>query len=408
MALLLLLAKTFVLCYSNKRWKAEEQMPKKILIVDDDLESVKLIGLMLERRGYAITAAQSGAQALAKVQADSPDLIILDIMMPDMDGYEVCRRLRANPTTADVPIIMFTAKTQLDDKVAGFQAGADDYLTKPVHPEELASHVEAVLMRAARREVERPEPIMRANIFGFLGSKGGVGTTTLAVNVAVALAKESAHGKRVYFADMQPGMAAASFQFGLRRPGSIVRLLERPVDQIDARMVEAQLEEHRSGVFVLSGQVEPVGVARAVPPDHAEAIVQQLGAMADYLLLDLGVGLGETNRRLLPKCYQTVVTIEPQRSSLTLAQSLLTEMAKSLNIARHRISLVLVNKMPSAASFTKETIEGLLQHELAGVVTPAPELAFQSAENGIPMVTAQPNSLAAQQIQTITDYLSTV
>lgn len=380
-------------------------MAKKILIVDDDLESVKLIGLMLERRGYDISAAQSGAQALAKVQEDNPDLIVLDVMMPDMDGYEVCRRLRASSVTADIPIIMFTAKTQLDDKVAGFQAGADDYLTKPVHPEELASHVEAVLMRSARRQVESPEPIMRARVFGLLGSKGGVGTTTLAVNLAVAFAQGPARGKQVYFADMQSGMATASFQFGLRRAGSIARLLERPAEQIDDRVLEAHLEEHRSGVFVLSGQIEPIGVAAVVTPDYTEVIVRQIGSTADYFFVDLGVGLGETNRRLLPECYQIVVTIEPQRSSLMLAKSLVTELVESLNIARHRISLVLVNKTASAASFTKDTIEGLLQHELAGVVTPAPELAFQSYENGVPMVMAQPNSLAAQQIQTIADYL---
>lgn len=380
-------------------------MAKKILIVDDDLESVKLIGLMLERRGYDISAAQSGAQALAKVQEDDPDLIILDVMMPDMDGYEVCRRLRASSVTADIPIIMFTAKTQLDDKVAGFQAGADDYLTKPVHPDELASHVEAVLMRTARRQVESPEPIMRAHVFGLLGSKGGVGTTTLAANLAVAFAQGPARGKRVYFADMQSGMTAASFQFGLRRAGAIARLLQRPAEQIDDRVMEAHLEEHHSGVFVLSGQIEPFGVATAVTPAYAEVILQQLGAQADYLFLDMGVGLGETNRRLLPECYQVVVTIEPQRPSLELAKLLLAEMVDSLHIARHRISLVLINKMASAATFTKDTIEGLLQHELAGVVTPAPELAFQSYENGIPMVMSQPNSLAAQQIQTIADYL---
>jgi DNA-binding response OmpR family regulator len=380
-------------------------MARKILIIDDDLESVKLIGLMLERRGYQIAAAQSGAQALAKVQAEAPDLIVLDLMMPEMDGYEVCRRLRANPATADVPIIMFTAKTQLDDKVAGFQAGADDYLTKPVHPNELASRVEAVLLRTARRKAESPEPVVRAKMFGFIGSKGGVGTTTLAVNLATALAQGPAKGKRIVFADMQSGMTAASFQFGLRRPGAIARLLERPVEQIDAKIVEAQLEEHRSGVYVLSGQAEPFGVAASVSPTHAEAVVRYLGAAADYLFLDLGVGLGETNRRLLPGCYQIVVTIEPQRASLMLAQPLLGEMTESLHIARHRISLVLVNKTPSAASFTKETIEGLLQHELAGVVTPAPELAFQSSENGIPMVLAQPNSLVAQQFQSIANYL---
>ena len=125
-------------------------MAKRILVVDDEVESVKLIGLMLQRRGYEIIAARSGAQALEKAQADKPDLIILDVMMPDMDGYEVCRRLRADPATASMPIIMFTAKTMVDDKVAGFQAGADDYLTKPVHPEELASRIEAVLLRTSQ------------------------------------------------------------------------------------------------------------------------------------------------------------------------------------------------------------------------------------------------------------------
>ncbi|MBN1978087.1 MAG: response regulator [Anaerolineae bacterium] len=382
---------------------------RKILIVDDDLETVKLIGMMLERRGYEIAAAQTGSQALEKVQAGGvPDLIVLDVMMPDMDGYEVCRRLRANSATAEVPIIMFTAKTQLDDKVAGFQAGADDYLTKPVHPNELASRIEAVLLRTARRKTGGAEPIMRAKLFGFLGAKGGVGTTTLATNLAVAFTQGAERDEKTFFADMQPGMTASSFQFGLRRAGAVARVLERPIGQIDARLLDAQLEEHRSGVFILSGQIEPIGAAMPMPPAYAEAIVSHLGAMADYLFLDMGVGLGETNRRLLPMCYQIVVTIEPQRACLMLAQALLNEMTESLNIARHRISLVLINKAASAASFTKEMIEGLLQHELAGVVTPAPELAFQSQENGIPMVISQPNSLVAQQIQSIAEYLLSV
>src|SRR3972149_4284559 len=114
-------------------------MPAKILIVDDDLQSLKLIGLMLQRRGHTIAAAQSGMQALAKVRSEVPDLVILDVMMPGLDGFEVCRRLRSDPKTSRVPIILFTAKNQVSDKVAGFQAGADDFLTKPVHPNELAS-----------------------------------------------------------------------------------------------------------------------------------------------------------------------------------------------------------------------------------------------------------------------------
>ena len=96
-------------------------MAEKILIVDDDLDTLRLVGLMLQRQGYNIVAATNGEQGLAKAFEEKPDLILLDVMMPDMDGYEVTRRLRKNPITATTPILMFTAKTQLDDKVTGFE-----------------------------------------------------------------------------------------------------------------------------------------------------------------------------------------------------------------------------------------------------------------------------------------------
>jgi DNA-binding response OmpR family regulator len=382
-------------------------MAVKILIVDDDLESVKLIGLMLERQGYQITAAQLGSQALAKARAENPALVILDIMMPDMDGYEVCRRLRADPATAGLPIIMFTAKATTSDKMAGFQAGADDYLSKPVHAEELLSRVEAVLLRSASRQAEG-QPQTRAKILGFLGSKGGVGTTALAVNVAVTLAQGPAKGRKIVLADVRSGMATAAVQLGLRRQVGIARLLDQPAEHIDAQAVEAQLEEHKSGVLVLGGQIEPSGIAAVLPLAHVEAIVRQLGTWADYLFLDMGVGLDEVNRRLLPGCQSTVVIIEPQRVSLTVAQALLSAMTDSLSLARHKIKLVLVNKVPSAATYAKDTLEGLLQHELVGIIPPAPELAFQAAEQGIPMVMIQPTSLVAQQIKAVAEHLMNV
>jgi CheY-like chemotaxis protein len=382
-------------------------MATKILIVDDDVDAVRLVGLMLERRGYAIVAAQSGAQALAKAQTETPDLVILDVMMPDMDGYEVCRRLRANPATADTPIMMFTAKTQKNDKVAGFQAGADDYLTKPIHPEELVSRLEAVLLRASRRE-DAAAAQAGAKVFGFLGSKGGVGTTTLAVNVAVSLVTGAAEGKRTILADMRSGLCATAFPLGLRHPGSIASLLQKPADQLDQFTIEAKIEEHKSGLRVLSGQPEPPGAAAPLSPAHAEAITRELGMMCDYLLLDLGIGLGEVNRRLLPRCHHVVVCIEPVRTSLALAEMLLSEMHTVLNLPQYKVSLVLVTKAPSAASFTKETIEGLLKHDLSGVITPAPELAFQSSDQATPMVLLQAGTLAAQQFQAIANHLAKV
>jgi pilus assembly protein CpaE len=108
-------------------------------------------------------------------------------MMPDMDGYEVTRRMRNDPALAHIPIIMFTAKSLVDDKVAGFEAGADDYLTKPTHPAELTSRVKALLQRASLVRTTAAPVVERGRIVGFLGAKGGLGTTTLALTVAVSL-----------------------------------------------------------------------------------------------------------------------------------------------------------------------------------------------------------------------------
>ncbi|MCX7683136.1 MAG: response regulator [Anaerolineae bacterium] len=381
-------------------------MAKRILVVDDEIESLKLIGLMLQRRGYEIIAARSGTQALEKVKTGDPDLVILDIMMPDMDGYEVCRRIRADPTTSDLPIIMFTAKSMVNDKVAGFQVGADDYLTKPVHPDELASRIEAVLARSKRKRAEEVTPV-RAKIIAFLGSKGGVGITTLAVNTAVVLAQSLAKDKRIILADLQAGMATVALQLGLRSNVGLSKILEQSAGStIEGKTIESQLQEYMSGLSVLCGQVKPPGTALPLLPDQAEAIVRHLGSISDYLILDLGVGLGDVNRRILPHCEVVIVGIEPHRWSLALAQPLLEELNVSLGIPRHRIVLTLINKTPSSSTLTKDAIEKLLQHEITTVITPAPEAAFQAGETGKPMVQMHPTSLVAQQIRALAEHLA--
>lgn len=136
------------------RWK----LTKTILVVDDDLATLKLVGLVLDQKGYDVVTARSGEEALERARLQNPDLIVLDIMMPGMDGYEVVQHLRADPSTARLPILMLTAKSDLDDQITGFEVGADDYLTKPFHREELVSRVESVLHLAEGRQAP-PQPL---------------------------------------------------------------------------------------------------------------------------------------------------------------------------------------------------------------------------------------------------------
>jgi DNA-binding response OmpR family regulator len=117
----------------------------RILVVDDDPPSVKMISFLLREEGYDVVSADNGLTALELVDREVPDLVILDVMMPNLDGFEVCRRMRQR---ADVPIIFLSAKGETTDKVAGLQLGADDYLAKPFEPSELLARVKAVMRRA--------------------------------------------------------------------------------------------------------------------------------------------------------------------------------------------------------------------------------------------------------------------
>lgn len=119
-------------------------MPKKILAVDDEKHIVRLVQANLERVGYTVVTANDGKEALQKVEEENPDLVILDVMMPYMDGFEVLQNLRRNPGTRDIPVIMLTAKAQDADVFKGWQSGVDCYLTKPFNPMELLSFVKRI------------------------------------------------------------------------------------------------------------------------------------------------------------------------------------------------------------------------------------------------------------------------
>lgn len=125
----------------------EETAGKHILVVDDDRNLRKIIQTNLELAGYDVTTAPNGEEALRLLDSMQPDLIVLDVMMPVMDGYEVARRIRRHPSNTHVPIIMLTAKSEVEDKLAGFEAGADDYITKPFGPQELLARVKAKIRR---------------------------------------------------------------------------------------------------------------------------------------------------------------------------------------------------------------------------------------------------------------------
>ena len=134
----------------------------KILVVDDEPEAVELVEFNLKQAGFAVVTAADGARGAEKGAHRSPNLIVLDLMLPEMDGFEVCKMLRRDPATAAFPIIMLTAKAAEIDRVLGLELGADDYVTKPFSPRELVLRVKKILHRGQRgRETARHAAVRR-------------------------------------------------------------------------------------------------------------------------------------------------------------------------------------------------------------------------------------------------------
>ncbi|HEY4688060.1 MAG TPA: response regulator, partial [Anaerolineae bacterium] len=119
----------------------------KVLIVEDDPDARKVLSLILKLDGFEVTTAPGGPEAVKALQVEAPDLLLLDVMMPVMDGYEVCRWVRANPATAHLPVVMLSGKVDPESVTRGIDAGADDYLAKPIKPSNLTKQLRAIAMR---------------------------------------------------------------------------------------------------------------------------------------------------------------------------------------------------------------------------------------------------------------------
>ncbi|MBM7555451.1 response regulator [Halanaerobacter jeridensis] len=136
-------------------------MGNKILVVDDEENIVKLVSYNLEQEGYEIITANEGKEALAKIEQENPDLMILDLMLPKVDGFDICRKVRKDGNTNNLPIIILSAKEEEIDKILGLELGADDYVTKPFSPRELIARVKAVLRRVDYTADEEKQEVLK-------------------------------------------------------------------------------------------------------------------------------------------------------------------------------------------------------------------------------------------------------
>lgn len=381
-------------------------MSQKILIIDDDLDTLRLVGLMLQRQGYQISAATNGQQGLEKAFEEDPDLILLDVMMPDMDGYEVTRRLRQNPSTLETPILMFTAKTQLDDKVIGFEVGANDYLTKPTHPSELQARVKTLLARVGekRTSASATRDENRGYVIGVLGARGGLGTTTMAVNVGAGL--QTRTKAEVIVAEMLPGQGTLALDVGVTSSKGLVDLLSiNKLSELTRDRVREALVQHPSGLKLLLASDRPRDMHLINQIANYETLVRRLATLARFVVMDLGVGIQPFAEKIITLCDEIFIVLEGVPNTIIHTKALIEDIA-ALGITRKNIKVVLNNRIRSDTQLPSSQVQAKLEHDILSTLTPAPELFVQATRVQTPAILCQPDSLTARQITKLVEFVT--
>jgi DNA-binding response OmpR family regulator len=372
-------------------------MPEKILIIDDDLDTLRLVGMMLQKQGYQILAASNGKQGLDLALEEIPNLILLDVMMPQMDGYEVARHLRSNPKTVDIPILMFTAKSQLDDKVTGFEAGADDYLTKPTHPAELQAHVKALLTRSAKGSKINPvtgpqqEP---AYTIGVLSVRGGLGATTVAINLASSL--ERASKSVVIMAEFRPGQGTLVTDLNLGKEKGLSELLKMQPREITRDLIKERINKHQSGVKILCASAQPSEAVLTENIQGFQAILARMKFMAQFVVVDLGCGLPRLTQKLLPDLDEILVVTEPFDNPIAHTRALIDDL-KKLGADNSQIRLCVNYRLRSELQLSVPQVQDKVNHGIGVTFTPAPELLMQAIRLQNTAYLVQTDSLTNQQ-----------
>jgi DNA-binding response OmpR family regulator len=377
-------------------------MADKILIADDDVETLRLITLMLERQGFEVLQASNGAQAIKFAIETRPDLIILDVMMPEVDGYQVTRQLRQDPGCANTPILMFTAKSQVDDKVTGYDAGVDEYLTKPIHPAELVARVKALL---SRNKLRAPTtPVERGYCIAVIAPRGGMGSSTLTLNLGVALTMRLK--REVVCAELRPGHGVWAPELGFSTTAGLRNLLMLKPGEINPQTVENELVRTTYGVRLLMATNELRDVELAKNSLQIEAIVRILPLVSVVTLLDIGACMLSNLEKVLNLCDEIILITEPFPATVKRTIQYMKDIGKMSQGKNKLLTVVIVNRIRADIQLTITQMQEQIGLPIAQLIPPAPEMAYQAANYNVPLIAVQPDGLVAQQFRRLAEMVA--
>ncbi len=354
-----------------------------VLIIDDEASLIEMLGLVLSKAGFEVDSATSGQEGLQKAASGRPDVIVVDVMMPEMDGYEVCNRLRSDPRTARSAIVVLTARGQPVDRGMAMRSGADLYVPKPFQGKVLGEQIEELLAIGSRRSSPLGYQIMALR----MGSR--VGATTLVTDLAFCLAREE--GRLAAAVDMVPRGGQLADRLGLSLASTSVGL---PED--DAGRLAGQMIQRDSNLFVLPAP-QPGPEEGQAAPQEVEQLLQTLREWHDFVVLDTPLNLGPLAPVLLASSTLILLILTPDVANLRKAELGLSAMRK----AGHESLQIwpVLNMMRAEQRSFQVQVEKTLGLPVKAVLPWAPEECAEAVSTHRPVMLGHPRSPLASAIE---------
>lgn len=409
----------------------------RILVIDDDASLLQMMSLMLKRAGHTPLLASDGLEGIEVARKAQPDMAIVDVMMPDMSGYEVCRILRQDPQTMSIPLLILTALSQPEQREWAEDAGADDFVTKPVTRDDLVKHVDALLATGPRNRpspleapaverreappppppglgepvrpvVPQPPPITTGpltpqqvpvgyqpqqkavlpSVVAVMGLASGVGATTLAVNLGLGLMQFG----RSCIVDLNTQGGKVAVQLRMVPPRATWRDLVNVTPGSDKRLIgSALMLNHQSGVAVLAAPLQPA--QERLSGDTIDYVLNVLSEGFARIIIDLPPMLSAMNIIALRKAAHIVLVVGDNPADLLLASDALATVEQlGLMGEQH---LVFNRTRPHGVTY--DQVVQALNRPIAAHIPYEPE-QVSALTQGIPLVMSQPGSLFSRTV----------
>ena len=358
----------------------------RILVVDDSEITLFKIKAILLRLGYVVTTHTNPLNALEWIKAPGSgvDLILSDMNMPEMSGVDFVKALRALPGTANTPVIMLTSLTEMDDKIAGLQAGADDYIGKTVTPTELDLRLKAMLARSQTTETTFTSAVARTiSVFSL---RGGVGTSTISVNLAIALSQLWGIDACLWDMAIPSGHCATMLNI---KPKNTLASLGNDEGPIEEHTLAQLLVQHGSGIKVMPAPLD-VADAELVTPKVVDQVWSYLQGNFSYLVVDAGHSITESVLNILERSDVILLTLAPEIASVKSAGDALNafdQMGFDLN----KVWLVVSNTFPKLTLPVRKILP-VLRNRPAFEIPYDSDRIVEAILTGQPMITTAPKS----------------